>query len=832
MLNFKLALRTLFKSPFVTVVAVVSLALGIGANTAIFSLFHQLILRSLPVQEPARLVNLSAPGPKPGSQSCNQAGDCDVVFSYPMFRDLERVQATFTGIAAHRLFGANLAYRGQTLSGDGVFVSGSYFPVLGMQPALGRLLGPGDDRSIGESPVAVLSHGWWQSRFGADPNVLNETIIVNGQSLTIVGVAPRNFTGTTLGSAPQVFVPITLRGILQPGSRPFDDRRTYWVYAFARLKPGVSLDQAKTAINVPYKQIVNDVEAPLQKGMSDQTMARFKAKGIEMEEGWRGQSSVHGEAKTPLLLLLGVTALVLIIACANIANLLLARAAGRASEMAIRLSLGASRLQLVTQLLVESCLLAVLGGAAGLIVARWTLDFITSILPDDAAATLPSSVDTTALLFAAGLTLGTGLLFGLFPALHSTRPDLASTLKGQAGQPSGAKAAQRFRTTLATAQIALSMTLLACAGLFTRSLLNVSRVDLGIKVDNVVTFGISPELNGYRSERSRQLFARLEEELAALPGVTGVTTALVPLLGGSSWGSDVQVEGFQSGPDIDSNSRFNEVGAGYFRTMGVPLIAGREFTPADIVGSPKVTIVNEAFAKKFNLGRDAVGKRIGSGRTGEALDIEIVGLVQNAKYNEVKREVPPLFFRPYRQDDSVGSMTFYVRTGVDSASFLVNIPKVVATLDPNLPIENLRTLEQQVQNSVFLDRLMTTLSAAFAVLATLLAAVGLYGVLAYTVTQRTREIGLRMALGAAPANVRLMVLRQVAVMTVVGGAIGLAVAVAAGRGAESLLYQLKGWDPIVLTASAIALALVALGAGLVPAHRASRLDPMRALRYE
>jgi predicted permease len=832
MLNFKLALRTLFKSPFVTVVAVVSLALGIGANTAIFSLFHQLILRSLPVQEPARLVNLSAPGPKPGSQSCNQSGDCDVVFSYPMFRDLERVQTTFTGIAAHRLFGANLAYRGQTLSGDGVFVSGSYFPVLGMQPALGRLLGPGDDRSIGESPVAVLSHAWWQSRFGADPNVLNETIIVNGQSLTIVGVAPRDFTGTTLGSAPQVFVPITLRGLLQPGFKGFDDRRSYWVYSFARLKPVVSLDQAKTAINVPYKQIVSDVEAPLQKGMSDQTMARFKAKGIEMEEGWRGQSSVHREAKTPLLLLLGVTALVLIIACANIANLLLARAAGRASEMAIRLSLGASRLQLVTQLLVESCLLAVLGGAAGLVVARWTLDFITSILPDDAAATLPSSVDATALLFAAGLTLGTGLLFGLFPALHSTRPDLASTLKGNAGQPSGARAAQRFRTTLATAQIALSMTLLACAGLFARSLLNVSRVDLGIKVDNVVTFGISPELNAYKSERSRQLFARLEEELAALPGVTGVTTALVPLLGGSNWGSDVQVEGFQSGPDIDSNSRFNEVGAGYFRTMGVPLIAGREFTPADVVGSPKVTIVNEAFAKKFNLGRDAVGKRIGSGRTGEALDIEIVGLVQNAKYSEVKREVPPLFFRPYRQDDSVGSMTFYVRTGVDSSSFLVNIPKVVATLDPNLPVENLRTLEQQVQNNVFLDRLMTTLSAAFAVLATLLAAVGLYGVLAYTVAQRTREIGLRMALGAAPSNVRLMVLRQVAVMTVVGGAIGLAVAVAAGRGAESLLYQLKGWDPIVLTASAIALALVALGAGLVPAHRASRLDPMRALRYE
>jgi len=832
MLNLKLALRTLLKSPFVTIVAVLSLALGIGANTAIFSLFHQLILRSLPVQEPARLVNLSAPGPKPGSQSCNQAGDCDTVFSYAMFRDLERVQTTFTGIAAHRLFGANLAYRGQTLSGDGAFVSGSYFPVLGMQPALGRLLGPGDDRVIGESPVAVLSHAWWQSRFGADPNVLNDTLIVNGQSLTIVGVAPRDFTGTTLGATPQVFVPITLRGLLQPGFKSFENRQDYWIYAFARLKPGVSLDQAKTAINVPYRQIVNDVEAPLQKGMSDQTMGRFKAKSIELEDGWRGQSSVHGEARTPLLLLLGVTALVLLIACANIANLLLARAAGRANEMAIRLSLGASRLQLISQLLVESCLLAILGGAAGMLVARWTIDFISSILPNDAAATMPSTIDTTVLLFAAGLTIGTGLLFGLFPAIHSTRPDLVSTLKGQAGQPSGARSAQRFRTTLATVQIALSMTLLACAGLFTKSLLNVSRVDLGINVQNVVTFGISPELNAYKSERSRQLFGRLEEELAALPGVTGVTTALVPLLAGNNWGSDVRVEGFQSGPDIDSNARFNEVGAGYFRTMGVPLIAGREFTRADVLGSPKVAIVNEAFAKKFNLGRDAVGKRMGSGREREALDVEIVGLVQNAKYSEVKREVPPLFFRPYQQDDDVGSMTFYVRTGIDPSPFLANIPKVVAKLDPNLPVENLRTLEQQVQNNVFMDRLMTTLSAAFAVLATLLAAVGLYGVLAYTVTQRTREIGLRMALGAAPARVRVMVLRQVAIMTVIGGAIGIGLAVAAGRGAQSLLYQLQGSNPMVIAASAVVLTFVALGAGLIPAHRAASLDPMRALRYE
>jgi predicted permease len=374
--------------------------------------------------------------------------------------------------------------------------------------------------------------------------------------------------------------------------------------------------------------------------------------------------------------------------------------------------------------------------------------------------------------------------------------------------------------------------LLACAGLFTRSLLNVSRVDLGIKTENVVTFGISPELNAYTAERSRQLFVRLEEELSAMPGVSGVTTALVPLLAGNNWGSDVRVEGFQSGPDVDSNARFNEVGPGYFRTMGVPLIAGREFTPADVVGSPKVAIVNEAFARKFNLGRDAVGRHMGSARQNETMDIEIVGLAQNAKYSEVKRDVPPLFFRPYRQDDEVGSMTFYVRTAVDPSSFLVNIPKVVARLDANLPVENLRTLTQQVQNNIFLDRLMTTMSAAFASLATLLAAIGLYGVLAYTVAQRTREIGLRMALGAAPGRVRAMVLRQVAIMTAIGGAIGLTAAVLAGKGAQSLLYQLQGSDPLVLGASAVILVIVALGAGLVPAHRASRLDPMRALRYE
>ncbi len=832
MVNLRLALRTLFRTPFVTVVAILSLALGIGANAAIFSLFHQMLLRPMPVRAAGDLVNLSAPGPKPGSQSCNQSGDCEAVFSYPMFRDLEANRGSFSGIGAHRMFGANLAAGGQTASGQGVLVSGSYFPVLGLQPALGRLLTPDDDRAVGESRVVVLSHAFWQTRFAARPDVLNAPLIVNGQTLTVVGVAPRGFDGTTLGSRPQVFVPITLRGLMEPGFEGFANRRSYWVYLFARLKPGVAIEQASSAINVTYRGIINSVEAPLQRGMSDQTMKRFRSRSLVVEAGSRGQSSVRREARVPLLVLLCVTGVVLLIACANIANLLLARAASRAGEMAVRLSIGASRWQLVGQLLTESCLLAALGGVTGLLFARWTLDFIVWLLPADAAATLDTRIEWPVLLFAAGLTLVTGLLFGLYPALHSTRPDLLSTLKGQTGQPSGARAAARFRTSLATTQIAMSMALLVSAGLFTRSLVNVSRVDLGLKIDNLVTFGVSPELNGYTPERSRLLFERMERDLAALAGVTGVTASLVPVLAGSNWGTDVNVEGFTSGPDIDNNARFNEIGAGYFRTMGMPLLAGREFTVADGPKAAKVAIVNEAFAKKFNLGRDAVGKRMSNRGNNEQLDTEIVGLVQNAKYSEVKDAVPPLFFMPYRQDGKLGSMAFYVRTSLRPEEFLATLPRAMAQIDPNLPLEELRTMPQQVRENVFLDRLISMLAAGFAALATLLAAIGLYGVLAYTVAQRTREIGLRMALGAEPGRVRGMVLRQVGGMTVVGGAIGLVAAIWVGSLAKSLLYELEGSDPFVVAASSIVLTLVALCAGSIPARRASRVDPMTALRYE
>ena len=835
MAPLKLALRHLAKTPFITAVAVISLALGIGANAAIFSLFDQILLRPLPVQEPERLVNLANPGPKPGSQSCNQAGDCDHVFSYATFRDLQRADSGFSAIAAHRMFGVNLATGDRTLSGSGVLVSGSYFPVLGLQPQVGRLLTPDDDGAPGQHPVAVLSDRFWTRELGADPEVVGDTIVVNGQTLTVIGVAPSGFRGTTMGSDPDVYVPLSMRAALETyfDEEDFDDRRIYWAYAFGRLAPGVSAEQAGAGINRIYSTLINDVEAPLQEGMSDQTMEQFRAKKLVLEPGAHGQSSMRKDARIPLILLFSITGVVLLIACANIANLLLARGAARVQEMAIRSSLGAGRGRLLGQLLTESAVLALLGGVASLLVARWTLGLIGSLLPAGQTSSLRLVLSPEVALFAGALALVTGLLFGMYPALHSTRPDLVTSLKSGGGQPAAARSAARFRSVLVTAQIALSMALLLAAGLFIKSLVNVSRVELGLDENNLVTFSISPALNGYEPAQSLALFERVEQELAAQPGVLSVSDSLVPILSGDNWGSSVNVEGFERGPDTDSNARYNKVGAGYFKTLGVPLLAGREFTPGDVDGGLKVAIVNEAFAKKFHLGgREAVGKWMSTGGMKDELDTQIVGLVQNAKYSEVKDEVPPLFFRPYRQELELGFLTFYVRTRIAPEQVMEAIPRVIKQLDPNLPVEELKTLDRQIEENVFLDRLITTLAASFAALATLLAAIGLYGVLAYSVAQRTREIGVRMALGAGGGRVRRMVLRQLGVMLVIGGAVGIVVAVILGHVARALLYGLDGTDPTVFAAGSALLAAVALTAGYVPARRASQIDPMDALRSE
>lgn len=830
--QIRLAIRMLLKAPVLTTVAVLSVALGIGANVAIFSIFNQALLRPLPVEHPEQLVNLVSPGPRSGSVSCGGAGDCDSVFSYPMFRDLERMQTVFTGIAAHDLFGANIAYGGASQGGDGLLVSGSYFPVLQLTPALGRLLAPNDERERGGGYVVVLSEEFWRRRFGARADVLGQSLIVNGQVLTIVGVAPRAFHGTTIGERPLVYVPVSMREIMMPGWKGLDNRRAYWAYLFARLKPGISVEQARAALNAQYRPIITEVEMPLQKGMRPSMLARFRDMEMQLESGRRGQSEVPGEARQPLTLLLGVTGIVLVICCANVANLLLGRAARRSTEMAVRLSLGAGRRHIIGQLLMESVLLALAGGVAGLLVARWTLSGIATLLPAEAGESLIPQLDGQMLAFAAALSLATGLVFGLFPALHSTHPDLISALKANAGQPAGAKTAARFRTTLATAQIALSMALLISAGLFAKSLLNITRVDLGLNSDKLVVFGVAPALNGHLPDRTRAMFERIEDELASLPGVTSVTASQVRIAAGNNYSSGFSVQGFTTEPDTDTSSMYNHVGTDYLRTLGIQLVSGREFSRSDALGAPKVALVNEAFVRKFNLGRDVVGKRMHRIGRGKAFDTEIVGLAGDSTYSEVKDEATPVVVFPYRQDENLGSTNFYVRTRGSEEELLSAIPRVIREMDPTLPIANLRTMAAQVQENVTLDRFVTSLSAAFATVATLLAALGLYGVLAYTVTQRTREFGLRMALGADASDVRRLVLRQVGLMTCVGATIGLASALALGRAAESLLFQMDARDPLVFTAATLALAAVALGAGFIPAHRASRVDPMQALRYE
>lgn len=831
MTNIRFALRQVAKRPALSIVVVLMLAVGIGANAAMFSLFHQILLRPLPVPDPGSLVNLGSPGPKTGSVSCSGIGGCDYVFSYPMLRDLEREQAVFTGIGAHRNFGASIAADGRAVSGGGLLVNGGYFQVLQLTAALGRLIGPQDEPRVGEGHVVVLSHAYWQNVLGGDPGVLGRTLTVNGQSLEIIGVAPEGFSGTSFGPGPQVFVPLTLRWIMEPHFPLSDENRlAYWVYMFARLKPGLTPEQAAREINGPYRAIINDVEAPLNTGMSEATLARFRDKTLVLEPGERGQSSTPEQARMPLTLLFGVTGLVLLIVCVNIANLLLARGAARAGEMAVRASIGASRRQMVAQLLTEAGVLGALGCIASLPVAAATLGVIAAIMPASTQA-VTLQLSGPAIVFALAAAMGTVLLFGLFPALAATRTPPGTVLKGQAGQPSGGRGMARFRNSLAIVQISFSMVLLVMAGLFTQSLANVGKVDLGLRADSVVTFAVAPVLNGYTPERSAQLFDRIEEELAALPGVASVASSMVPVVAGDNWGSNVSVEGFEAAPDTDQNASFNEVGPGFFRTLQIPLLAGRDFSETDALGGARVAVVNETFARKFGLGSDAVGKRMATGSTDE-LDIEIIGLLKDAKYSNVKDEIPAQYFLARRQNEGLGFMNFYLRTALDPAQVLAAVPGVVASLDPNLPVDNLSTLPDVIRDTVFLDRLIGLLSSGFALLATLLAATGLYGVLSYSVVQRTRELGLRQALGATPLRLRRMVLRQVGWMSMAGGLAGLLLAVLLGRAAEAVLFGLSGYDPVVLCGAVAAVGAVVLAAGYLPARRASRITPMEALRYE
>lgn len=832
--QLRLALRQLKRRPGSSAVIIMMLAFGIGATTAMFSLYHQILVRPLPVPEPERLVNLAAPGPGKfgGNYRDIAIGDPEAQFSYPMFRDLEAAHASFTGIAGHTDVVVSMRYRDDApVYGRGALVSGSYFDTLNLRPALGRLLTRQDDPQIGESLVVVLSYDYWRRRFASDPNAIGQTLIVNSYSLEIVGVAPAGFTGTILGTQMEVFMPLTLRWIMIPSVGQYTPNRfSYWVYAFGRLAPRVTSEQAAAQLNGLYRGILAE-EVPLLRGVPADGIALFRERQITLANGAHGQGKLRASAMRPLELLLGVTALVMLIVCVNVANLLLVRGATRAAELAVRTSLGASRGRLVAQLLTESFVFVAIGGLASFVVAALIVWLIAAMLPFDMSLGL-TVLDPAAMLFAAVASVVTVLAFGLLPAWRNSDATLAQMLNRHASRSLGGRGVARFRAALSTAQIAFSIVLLVLAGLCVRSLMNVTRENLGIDVDSLVAFSITPRLNAYDQARIAALSDQVEQTLAAQPGVTGASITAIPILYDMSLSSSFSVEGFEAAPGTDTSGVWAAVGSTFFSTVGMPLLLGRAFTDRDAGNAPTVAIVNQTFAKKFNLGDEPIGKRFGLGSTTN-FSIEVVGLVADAKYLSVKGDTPPVVYFPRRQLSGVfQSLWVYVRSSVGPERVRAMVPRVMREIDPNVPVATIQTLRERVNDNVYLDRLMSLLSTAFAGLATLLAGVGLYGVLSYTVAQRTREIGLRLALGATPQHLQLMVLKQVAVMAVIGMAIGLACAVALGTAAEAVLFGLSGRDPIVFATAFAVVVTVVSAASWLPARRASRIAPLDALRNE
>ena len=828
-LDVQYGIRTLAKNPAFTLVAMATLALGIGANTAMFSLLDQVVLRLLPVSHPERVVIVRETGNHYG----NSYGANTI--SWPMFEDLRDNNQVFSGMFCRFPATVTLGYGDRTGQIPAELVSGSYFPTLGVEAALGRIIAPDDDAVPDSQPVVVLSYSFWRSYFDGDRTVVGRTIALNSHAMTVIGVAQPGFDGMELGVPAKVFVPIMMKTEMTPHSDGLKDRRRRlsWVTAYGRLKPGVSLEQAQLSLQ-PLMHSILEMEVQQPEFTRSSTAADrqlFLRNRVELVPGSDNELSEY--MRKPLWLLLALTGAVLLLACANLANLLLARATARERELAVRLAIGAGRARIVRQLLLESLLLAGAGAILGLALAFFSCRVLLRIyLPAEAAAEFVVSPipDGRVLAFVVGIMLLTSLVFGLLPAVRGSRTEITLSLKDRSGALSAGGIS--LRRMLVSIQVALSLLLLVGAGLFVRTLRNLENLGPGFSTDHLLTFTIDPSLNGYSDEETKSFYERLNVNLETMPGVASVGFSAMPLLKGYAWQNAVLGKDFEGAP-IEQQPVLSEIGRDYFATLGIPIVAGREFTAKD-VGPAKYAVINEAFAREYFRGRNPIGQLFGLVDDMQTVtpDTEVIGVIADRKYRDLRETPPPQAYFPYLEGTHFRFMNIYLRTQADPRQVEDELRARMRQFDPHVPVVGLKTINEQIAFSLRTERLVASLSAVFGGLATLIAVIGLYGVMAYAVMRRTREIGIRMALGALPSNVIVMVMREVLLLIGAGLAAGIALALVLADLIRSQIYGLSARDPITFVGSAIVLSVAAGLAGFIPALRASSLDATTALRHE
>ncbi|MEO8504299.1 MAG: ABC transporter permease [Acidobacteriota bacterium] len=827
--DFRTAFRALRRSPGFALVAVLTLAIGIGASAALFSLLDQLFLRALPVAHPERLVVLQTPE-SPNSGRISMSSEFSIPLSYPMYVDLrDATKDVFDGVLARRPVQLALSARGATELVNGELVSGNYFQVLGVNMALGRALTPEDDRVQNGHPVVVLSYGTWQRRFGGDPSIVGQTVSVNNQPLTVLGVAVQSFQGVELGTVTEVFLPMMEKPLATPLWNDLDQRRSLWLNAMARLKDGVTRERAETVATAVYQR---QLRGELEKGFERWTpkgKERFATKTITLLPGGAGRSDLRGNAARLLGLVLAMVGLLLVVACANLANLMAARATRRQREIAIRLAIGAGRGQIVRQFLAESVLIGAAGAALGCVLASLAPQLFLALLPYGAES-FHIVAEPRTIAFAALLGLAAGIGFGLLPALESARTDVQTRLRESSAGGGASRSGLRWRRGLVGAQVALSALVLVAAGLLARSLVHILDRDFGFQPHGVLVFDVDPSLNGLSPEAARLLLDRVQQSVERLPGVQAVARTGVRLLNGSVESTSVTIPGYEPPEGRDMGARIDTATPEFFGALGLTMLRGRGIQVGDSDTAARVAVITQAGEKYFFPDQDPLGKHIKMGAKGT--EYEIVGVVHDALPTNLREDPPRFIWRPFAQVYDGGDATFYLRVAGDPEALLPAVRNAVRAVDPGLPLVDARALDEEARRSLFLERTAATVSVALGVLAALLAALGVYGVLAYLVSGRVREMGIRAALGATAAELRRLVVVSGVGPAAVGLVCGLLLALPAALLLRTALFGISSSDPLTYGAVAAVLLVAALAAAWIPALRAARVEPSIALRHE